>query len=69
MFDPWEVIETIDCVHVIPINDNMGHNTNDPSCFCNPNLEFVSETGRWIVTHNSFDGREITDDRIKSILQ
>lgn len=45
--------------HVIPLNDLKEH-TENTTCECCPSVEF--ENGEMIVIHNSFDGRELTED-------
>lgn len=46
-------------VHVIPVNDHIGHSFDD--CVCGPAYELVkTEWGdRYVVTHHSLDGREL----------
>ena len=44
-------------IHVFPLNDSKKHSTNEfeCACECRPNVDWVTR----IVTHNSFDGREL----------
>jgi len=48
-----------DSIHVLPENDTWEH-TKDFNCKCNPHLGFKGETV--VVIHNSFDGRECTEN-------
>jgi hypothetical protein len=43
-------------IHVYPINDAKQHFLYSTNCECNPTIE--KDKGTFIVTHNSFDGRE-----------
>lgn len=70
----WKVDKIGDeIVNVIPLNDSKQHYdglswTDETDtyhspipksiCSCNPRREYISETGRWMFIHNSFDGRE-----------
>lgn len=45
--------------HVTPINDLKEH-TTESTCECQPRL--ITENGEMILVHNSFDGREDTED-------
>ena len=50
---------TTDEVHVIPVNDHIGHLFVD--CPCGPNTEPVPRDDGsigWLIIHKSLDGRE-----------
>jgi len=44
-------------IHVLPVNDVGLHADSGVYCNCNPKFEWVE--GTLIVTHNSFNGREL----------
>lgn len=47
-------------VHVVPINDLVGHEASD-DCVCGPTVEAVFRddgSNGWVVVHHSLDGRE-----------
>ena len=46
-------------INILPINDLKEH-TENSTCECNPSVEF--ENGEMIAIHNSYDGREFTED-------
>ena len=46
--------------NILPINDLKEH-IEDSTCECLPNVVF--ENGEMIVIHNSFDGREIIEEK------
>lgn len=52
-------------VHVEPINDLIEHDTSGQAeCVCGPRTRPVKrEDGSvgWVVTHNSLDGRELSE--------
>jgi len=52
-------------VSVLPVNDIMPHDEFETTCPCEPKVEFID--GEMLITHNSFDGRELaerkTDER------
>ena len=50
---------TDNVVHVIPVNDLRPHDENGFLCPCNPSVEQVGNG--YVVIHNSWDGREITE--------
>lgn len=48
-------------VHVVPVADLIGHDTDGGDCPCGPTTEAVYRddgTNGWLVTHHSLDGRE-----------
>lgn len=53
-------------IHVLPIDDSNYH-IEDFKCHCNPKIEEL-ENGNCIVTHNSFDGRELKEWNIIIVL-
>lgn len=58
--DAWAV--TV-CVHNWPTDDLVEHELS-PDCVCSPTEErIVSDDGvaRFVFTHNSLDGRELTE--------
>lgn len=49
-------------VHTFPVNDLVGHDTdNFDACVCGPDVEFVEGGGR-LVVHHSLDGRELHEE-------
>lgn len=46
--------------HVYPVGDLKPHVTRVPICHCNPKLQ-VQDNGGLVVTHNSYDGREMEE--------
>lgn len=52
-------------VHVYPVNDIYPHITEGVGCPCKPCIEMV-EDGGMVVTHNSYDGREKTEQPVKA---
>ena len=46
-------------INIIPLNDLKNH-IEDSTCECCPKVEFVN--GEMIITHNSFDGRELLEN-------
>jgi hypothetical protein len=46
--------------HVIPVGDLISHDETE-DCPCGPQVTFL--TGGKVVTHNSLDGRERSEDR------
>lgn len=46
-------------IHLIPVNDLVIHEENT-TCDCQPKVEFL-ESGDMMVTHNSYDGRELLE--------
>jgi len=68
--EPWNVFraedEMSDRVHVVPVDDLIGHETDDgQDCVCGPRVEVVERddgSDGWVVTHYSLDGREVEDD-------
>lgn len=51
---------TGEAVHVYPVDDRGSHTLSGDHCQCNPIIEI--EEGRMLVIHNSFDGRELTEN-------
>ena len=52
-------------INIIPLNDLKNH-IEDTTCDCCPEVEF--KNGEMIVIHNSFDGRELTENLTKEQL-
>lgn len=46
--------------HVYPVNDKLPHNTDSDACICNPTIEVQKNKNR-VITHNSWDGRELKE--------
>lgn len=46
-------------ISVLPINDIMPHDEFETTCPCGPALEIIN--GEMLLTHNSFDGRELAE--------
>jgi hypothetical protein len=44
---------------VLPLNDIMPHDEESTVCPCGPRVEFIN--GEMLITHNSFDGRELAE--------
>ncbi len=53
----------IEDVHVYPLNDLKAHDTESRNCHCLPTID-LGAAGDAVVIHNSFDGREITEQAI-----
>lgn len=54
-------------VHVLPVNDLMGHVEIDDECPCGPDVEAVFRddgTNGWLIIHHSLDGRERHEDSL-----
>lgn len=48
-------------LHVYPLNDLVGHDTDTGTCICGPTLEetlTASTVPGLLIIHNSLDGRE-----------
>lgn len=60
----WVVAATTadpNAVHVFPVDDLVGHDTESDDCVCGPELEpCVRSDGSvgWLITHQSLDRRE-----------
>ena len=66
----WEIYEeSVEILHVIPLDDARGHVDNckdegvsfpywPPVCQCKCNPKRIKEGERYIIVHSSFDGRE-----------
>ena len=52
----WEVVETDNEVHVIPIDDNDEHLFEN--CPCKPKYKNEEDFERLLVVHNAWDRRE-----------
>lgn len=54
--------EWVDIWHVEPVNDEYPHLTvfGDIECACLPSYQ--EENGSLIITHSSFDGRELEEE-------
>ena len=48
---------------VLPINDLMPHDEFETTCPCEPRLEIIK--GEMLLTHNSFDGRELSERKLE----
>lgn len=51
----WGVFELDDSVHVVPINDDLEirpPHALDDFCSCQPEVPFIGEDGRLIISHN-----------------
>lgn len=46
--------------HITPINDLEPHDEEGMMCKCEPKASF-NDQGHMIITHNSFDGRELLE--------
>lgn len=58
---------TSDVVHVIPLNDLQEHSADlGAPCTCRPMLKEVD--GGLVVVHNSWDGREVLEKALDSIV-
>lgn len=58
----WVLREASGDVHVLPLEDLIGHEAAD--CVCGPDVEPIPrEDGSmgWLVTHHSLDGREASE--------
>lgn len=44
--------------HIHPLNDEKEHQLEGYDCPCDPDVQYIREHDRMLVTHNSFDGRE-----------
>ena len=58
----WVCISA-DEVHVVPLNDLVGH-TADGECVCGPETEPVPRNDGsmgWVVSHQSLDRRELQE--------
>lgn len=49
-------------IHVVPNNDQHEHTEEGYKCLCNPKLQI--ENGHLIITHNSWDGRELYEQNV-----
>lgn len=53
-----------DSLHVVPRDDLIEHTTDGEDCICGPETEpVVRDDGSmaWLVSHNSLDGRELSE--------
>lgn len=55
-------MEEIEIWHVLPTNDTEDHDEVS-TCKCNPRVEKNYKTGIVVIIHNSFNGRELVEDR------
>lgn len=53
--------------HILPINDIKEHEELS-TCHCMPKSEIL-ENGDIMITHNSFDGRELIENLISEIFE
>ncbi len=51
--------------HILPINDNDDH-LEKSTCKCLPDSELL-ENGDIMITHNSFDKREIIENIVENL--
>jgi hypothetical protein len=54
----------VSTVHVLPVNDLIRHEDVGDDCPCGPAIEPVKAADGsvgWLITHNSLDGRELTE--------
>lgn len=49
-----------DTYHIVPENDTYPHFTDGRPCNCNPK-ETKFDNGNLLITHNSYDGRELLE--------
>ena len=50
-------------ISVLPMNDLMPHDEFETTCPCEPSLEIIN--GEMLLTHNSFDGRELSERKLQ----
>ncbi len=50
--------------HITPINDLKEHSESS-MCECRPEVNF--ENGHMLVVHNSYDGRELTEQLLDEL--
>lgn len=48
-------------IHITPINDTREHVEEGQECDCAPTVMLLPD-GNIMVTHNSFDGRELSEN-------
>lgn len=53
--------------HILPINDIKEHDELS-TCHCKPISEIL-ENGDIMITHNSFDGRELMENLLSEIFK
>lgn len=51
----WDTLDLKRHVHVVPVDDDIEHETDSLDCICGPKVEFHE---RPLVVHASLDGRE-----------
>ncbi len=56
----WKVIELNHAVHVVPINDIIGHLLNY-KCICGPRIDEDNTNMKTVWIHDSIDRREKND--------
>lgn len=54
----WETVQVQDHIHIMPVDDIVGHYEMD-SCACTPSFEKVKD--KYIITHYSYDSRELLE--------
>lgn len=54
-------MEKIEIWHIIPTNDTEEHDELS-TCKCFPKVIKDYKTGKVIIVHNSFDGRELVEE-------
>lgn len=62
----WVTSEGEDDIQVLPVGEEDYHRW-DNMCSCCPRVN-LSEEGKMIVLHNSFDGREILEEAYETPL-
>ena len=62
----WEktVHQLDNAIHIHPVADLIQHEVYVPGCLCHPSIQFIN--GWSIVTHRSWDGRELKEKGIPS---
>lgn len=64
--DKW-VAEVGDSIALVyPEADIFPHDAESEACPCNPTVEFIPH-GRKLIVHNSFDGREILEEKARMV--
>lgn len=57
--------DPVNLIHIIPDKDIKEHLCH-PTCKCQPSVEQLPN-GEWLVTHNSWDGREFFEASLPAI--
>lgn len=53
----WAAADLPNGIHVCPVEDAIDHDLDTHDCPCGPAFE-LQDSGCWLVTHHSLDGRE-----------